>query len=197
MADISALQQEIVNDISGKLRLKLSGEEKQRLARRPTENAEAYKFYLQGRQEMNKSADQGWKKAAEYFQQAVDQDPNYAAAYAGLSDAYGALGYNVDLPPKAAYEKSRVAAERSIALDDTLAEGHEATARTTGRTGTLRGQSANTDVPSNSTPTSSRPGLYSRIRPRSFASVSGTRPKSKELDRFLWRSALAGELVLL
>ncbi len=129
MADISALQQEIVSDISSKLQLKLSGEVKQRLGRRPTENAEAYKFYLQGRQEMDKWTDSSWKKAAQYFQQAVDQDQNYAAAYAGLSEAYVLLGANVDLPTKEAYEKARVAAERSIALDDTLAEGHAAFAR--------------------------------------------------------------------
>jgi TolB-like protein/Tfp pilus assembly protein PilF/predicted Ser/Thr protein kinase len=129
MADISALQQQIVRDISSKLQLKLSGNEKERLARRPTENAEAYKFYLLGRQEMDKWTDPGWKKAAEYFKQAVDQDPNYAAAYAGLSEAYVLLGYAVDAPTKEAYEKARAAAERSIALDDTLAEGHAAFAR--------------------------------------------------------------------
>src|SRR5271168_1143354 len=129
MADISALQQEIVSDISSKLQLKLSGKEKERLARRPTEDAEAYKLYLQGRQELNKFTDPGWRKAAEYFQQAVDKDPNYAAAYAGLADAYVLLGYNVDMPTKEAYEKARVAAERSIALDDTLPEAHAALAR--------------------------------------------------------------------
>jgi TolB-like protein/Tfp pilus assembly protein PilF/predicted Ser/Thr protein kinase len=129
MADISALQQEIVSDISSKLQLKLSGKEKQRLARRPTENAEAYRFYLQGRQEMDRWTDPGWKKGAEYFQQAVDQDPKYAAAYAGLAEAYVLLGYAVDVPTKEAYEKARMAAERSIALDDTLAEGHAAFAR--------------------------------------------------------------------
>src|SRR5271169_870972 len=129
MTDISALQQEIVSDISSKLQLKLSGNEKQRLARRPTENAEAYRFYLLGRQEMDKWTDPGWKKGAEYYQQAVDEESNYAAAYAGLAEAYVLLGSAVDVPTKEAYEKARVAAERSIALDDTLAEGHEAFAR--------------------------------------------------------------------
>jgi eukaryotic-like serine/threonine-protein kinase len=129
MEDISALQQEIVSDISSKLRLRLSGEEKQRLARRPTENAEAYRFYLLGRQELGKFTDQGWKNAAQYFQQAVDKDPNYAAAYAGLAEAYVLLGYDVDLPTKEAYEKARAAAERSLALDGTLAEGHAAFGR--------------------------------------------------------------------
>ena len=128
LANISALQQEIVGDISEKLRLKLSGADKKRLARRPTENPEAYQAYLQGRREMDKWNDQGWKKAAEYFRQAVDKDPTYAAAYAGLSEAYGALGYFVDLPPREAYDKARAAAERALALDDSSAEAHAALA---------------------------------------------------------------------
>jgi tetratricopeptide (TPR) repeat protein len=78
---------------------------------------------------LNKFTDQSWKNAAQYFQQAVDKDPNYAGAYAGLSEAYVLLGYDVDLPTKEAYEKARIAAEHSIALDDTLAEGHAAFGR--------------------------------------------------------------------
>ena len=97
LANISALQQEIVSDISDKLRLKLSGSDKQRLARRPTENAEAYQLYLEGRRQMDQWNDQSWKKAAEFFQKAVDKDPNYAAAHAGLSEAYGVLGFYIDL----------------------------------------------------------------------------------------------------
>jgi serine/threonine protein kinase/tetratricopeptide (TPR) repeat protein len=124
LADIPTLQQEIVSDISSKLRLRLSGEEKQRLARRPTENAEAYQFYVQGRHEMDKFTDAGWKKAAGYFQQAVDKDASYAAAYAGLAEAYGFLGAESDIPSKEAYQKANAAANRAIAIDDGLAEGH-------------------------------------------------------------------------
>ena len=126
LANISALQQEIVSDISDKLRLKLTGSDKQRLSRRPTENAEAYQFYLEGRRQMDQWTDQSWKKAAEFFQKAVDKDPNYAAAYAGLSDAYGILGFYVDLPSREAYEKARQSAERALALDPNLAEAHAA-----------------------------------------------------------------------
>jgi serine/threonine protein kinase/tetratricopeptide (TPR) repeat protein len=126
LANISALQQEIVADISDKLRLKLSGSEKQRLAQRPTENAEAYQLYLQGRREMDAWNDKSWQRAAEYFQKAVDKDPNYAAAYAGLSDAYGILGYFVLLRPKEAYDKARAAADKALALDENSAEGHAA-----------------------------------------------------------------------
>ena len=124
LADVAALQQEIVTNISSRLRLKLSGEERQSLAPRTTENAEAYQFYLQGRREMAKADDPGWKKAAQYFQQAVDKDPDYAPAYAGLAEAYGILGYVEDLPPKEAYEKAQAAARRAIALDDGSAEAH-------------------------------------------------------------------------
>jgi tetratricopeptide (TPR) repeat protein len=124
MADISALQQEIVRDISGKLRLRLSGEQHQRLERRPTANAEAYQFYAQGRHEMDKFNDSNWKKAVGLFQQAIDKDPSYAAAYAGLADAYAILGDVSDLPPKEAFEKARAAANRAVALDEGLAEGH-------------------------------------------------------------------------
>jgi eukaryotic-like serine/threonine-protein kinase len=126
MANISSLQQKIVSDISEKLRLKLSGSDKERLAKRPTENAEAYRLYVQGRRQMNLWNDASWKKAAEFFQQAVDKDPNYAAADAGLSDALGMLAYNMDLPPKDAYEKARVAAERALVLDPGSAEGYAA-----------------------------------------------------------------------
>jgi TolB-like protein/tRNA A-37 threonylcarbamoyl transferase component Bud32/Tfp pilus assembly protein PilF len=124
LADVSALQQEIVRDVSDKLRLRLSGEQHQRLERRPTEDPEAYQFYVQGRHEMDKFTDASWKKASEFFQRAIEKDPNYSAAYAGLADAYGVLGSISDLPPKEAYEKARAAANRAITLDDGLAEAH-------------------------------------------------------------------------
>jgi TolB-like protein/Tfp pilus assembly protein PilF/predicted Ser/Thr protein kinase len=124
LADVAGLQQEIVRDVSDKLRLRLSGEQHQRLDRRPTEDAEAYQFYALGRHEMDKFSDNGWKKAAGFFQQAVDKDPGYAAAYAGLAEAYAMLGAESDLPSKEAYEKARAAANRAIALDDRLADAH-------------------------------------------------------------------------
>lgn len=126
LANVSALQQQIVSDVSSKLRLRLGGASKERLAQHPTENVEAYQFYLQGRREMDEFNDNGWKKAAQSFQNAVDRDSNYAAAYAGLSEAYGLLGYFVDIAPKEGYEKARTAAERALALDDASAEAHTA-----------------------------------------------------------------------
>lgn len=81
---------------------------------------------MQGRREMDRWNDEGWKKGLEYFQQAVNKDPNYAAAYAGLSDAYAMLGYEYDLPPKKAYQDARTAAEHALAIDRDSAEGHAA-----------------------------------------------------------------------
>jgi eukaryotic-like serine/threonine-protein kinase len=124
LTDVSALQQEIVRDVSDKLRLRLSGEQHERLDRRPTEDPEAYQFYAQGRHEMDKGTDASWKKAARFFQQAIDKDPSYAAAYAGLADAFAILGSVSDIQPKEAFEKAKVAANRAIALDDGLADAH-------------------------------------------------------------------------
>jgi serine/threonine protein kinase/tetratricopeptide (TPR) repeat protein len=128
LADIAALQQEIVRDISDRLRLKLSGAEKERLAKRPTVNPEAYELYLRGRHEMYKWTNAGWKKSVEYFQQATDKDPNYAAAYAGLADGYALLGNAVYLPGRDAFQKAEAAANHAIALDESLGEAHLALA---------------------------------------------------------------------
>ena len=126
LADVSGLQQEIASDLSSKLKLRLSGEERHRLERRPTEDAEAYQFYALGRHEMDRFIDAGWKKAAGYFQRAIDKDPSYAAAYAGLAEAYGFLQAESDLPAQEAYQKGRAAADRAVALDEGLAEAHAA-----------------------------------------------------------------------
>ena len=126
LSEVSGLPQDVVTGLSGRLRPKLSGEEKQRLDRRPTENAEAYQFYVLGRHEMDKVSDASWKKAVGYFQQAVDKDPTYAAAYAGMAEAYGLLGTESDLPPLEAYQKGKAAAERAVSLDPGLSEAHSA-----------------------------------------------------------------------
>jgi len=128
MADFSALQQDIVLDISDRLRLKLSGAEKEHLTKRPTVNPEAYELYLRGRHEMYKWTDAGWKKSVEYFQQATAKDPSYAAAYAGLADGYALLGNGVYLPARDAFQKAEAAADRAIALDESLGEAHLALA---------------------------------------------------------------------
>lgn len=122
-SDIFELQDEISKEISDKLKIKLSGEEKRLLTKRYTENTEAYKLYLQGRYCLGKLTGEGIKKGIEKFQEAIDQDPSYALAYAGLAHAYYIQSSNY-LPPKEAMPKARAAALRALEMDDSLAEAH-------------------------------------------------------------------------
>ena len=92
LADIVSVQQEIATAISGNLRVRLTQEEKTRLNKSPATNPEAYQFYLRGRYHANQTTAAELKKGIEYFQQAIDKDPGYALAYAGLADSYSALG---------------------------------------------------------------------------------------------------------
>jgi eukaryotic-like serine/threonine-protein kinase len=122
--DIFVVQDEISNEISGKLRLQLTRAEKKRLTKHHTENAEAYRLYLQGRHHWNKWTEQGFYKAIDYFQQAVEKDPSYALAYAGLADSYVLLGWNSYLPPKEVFPKGKAAARMALQLDPDLPEAH-------------------------------------------------------------------------
>jgi serine/threonine-protein kinase len=124
LADILAVQDEIAREITDKLRLRLSGEDRKRLTKRYTENTEAYQAYLAGRYHWNKRTEEGLKKAIEEFEQAKARDPGYALAYAGLADCYALLGDYGFLPPHDAYPKAKAAAEKALELDDTLAEAH-------------------------------------------------------------------------
>ncbi|HWQ33487.1 MAG TPA: protein kinase [Blastocatellia bacterium] len=126
ITDIFQLQEELAQDISEKLRLKLTGEEKRRLVRRYTDNTEAYHLYLKGRHYTTTRRTEEWiRKGIEHFQQAIDLDPNYALAYAGLADAYAFLASSTGgWPPRQAYPKAIAAAQKALALDDSLAEAH-------------------------------------------------------------------------
>jgi serine/threonine protein kinase/Tfp pilus assembly protein PilF len=120
LADILAVQDEISSEIFEKLRLRLTGEDKKRATKRYTENAEAYQVYLRGRYYWNQGTIAGFKKAIEYFQDAIAKDPKYALAYAGLADSYLFLGsYFVEAIPEA-----KTAALKALELDRTLAEAH-------------------------------------------------------------------------
>jgi serine/threonine protein kinase/Tfp pilus assembly protein PilF len=120
--DIFSIQEEISNEISGKLRLHLTPTEKKRLGRRHTQNAEAYQLYLKGRYYWNKWTEEGFRKGIDYFQQAIEQDPGYALAYSGLADSYVLLGWNSFLLPKEAFPKAKAAAMKSLRFDENLAE---------------------------------------------------------------------------
>lgn len=129
-SDIFEVQEEIAREISEKLRLRLTGEEKGRLAKRYTENTEAYQLYLKGRYHWNKRTAEALEKGIESFRQAIESDPAYALAYAGISDCYAFLG-DVGLtaiPSREAFAKAREAARRALEIDDALAEAHNSLA---------------------------------------------------------------------
>jgi TolB-like protein/DNA-binding winged helix-turn-helix (wHTH) protein/predicted negative regulator of RcsB-dependent stress response len=124
LADIVNLQGEIAQEISEKLRLKLTGGQKERLTKAHTESAEAYQLYLQGRYYWHKGTDEARIKSGEYFQRAIEKDPNYALAYAGSSDSYTVMAFYGQMPPKEAWRKSEEAAVKALAIDDALGEAH-------------------------------------------------------------------------
>ncbi len=120
--DILALEEEISREISGKLRLKVTGEEAERLTRRATESPEAYRLYLKGLFYWNKRTADGLRKGIELFQQAIELDPEYALAYAGVAHSYNQLGFYQHLPPQDAFPRARAAATRALELEPELGE---------------------------------------------------------------------------
>ncbi len=123
-SDLFVLQEDVSRDISEKLRLRLTTEERQRLIKRYTENSEAYQLYLKGRYHWNKLSPDGLLKAVDYMQQALDKDPSYALAYAGMADAYNMISFFSVLPPREAMPKAKAAASKALEIDDGLAEAH-------------------------------------------------------------------------
>ena len=124
LADVLVLQEDLAKEISRELLGKLTAEDERRLSRRYTKDAEAYQAYLQGRHHIQTRTEEGFELAIEYFQEAIDKDPSYALAYAGLADALGLLGHYTYLPPAETYRKAREAASKSLELDGTLAEAY-------------------------------------------------------------------------
>ena len=124
MADIFDVQEQIAREIFEKLSVRLSSEQHRRLARRHTESTEAYREYLKGRYYWNKRTEEGLKKSRQHFQQAVEIDPAYAPAYAGLADSYAlpAIAEYGLLPPKEAMPRAKAAASRALEINDGLAE---------------------------------------------------------------------------
>jgi serine/threonine protein kinase/Tfp pilus assembly protein PilF len=122
--DIFAIQDEMSSEISEKLRLQLSRSEKKRLVKRHTEDADAYRLYLQGRHHWNRWTEDGFYKAIGYFGQAIEKDPSYALAYTGLAESYVLLGWNSYLPAKDAFPRGKAAAMTALQLDPDLGEAH-------------------------------------------------------------------------
>jgi eukaryotic-like serine/threonine-protein kinase len=125
-SDIFSVQEEIAGQIAEKLRLRLTGAEKSHLSKRHTQNPEAYEFYLKGRFHWNKRTPESMKKAVEFFQKALEKDPEYALAYAGLADCFAAAATFSLLPPRETVPRIKAAALKAIEIDDKLAEPHVA-----------------------------------------------------------------------
>jgi TolB-like protein/Tfp pilus assembly protein PilF len=125
-SDVFAIHEEISSEISTELRLKLTGAERERLKKRYTENTKAFHFYLKGRHHLNKRTASGIGKAIEHFREAIELDPTYALAYAGLADSYTLLGSAAyDSPrPLEMMPKAKAAAVKALEIDETLAEAH-------------------------------------------------------------------------
>jgi eukaryotic-like serine/threonine-protein kinase len=126
LTDVLTVQEEISRDISNNLRFRLTGEEKERLKKNGTENAESYQLYLKGRYYSNKASLVGLKKSVDYFQQAIEIDPGNALAYAGLANSYGTLGIFAYLQSKDAFPKAKAAALKALEIDASLAEARAA-----------------------------------------------------------------------
>ena len=129
LSDLLTTQREIVAEIVGKLQLKLSGESEQKLAKKYTDNNEAYQLYLQGRFHWNKLQIPEFEKAIVFFKQAIEKDPNYALAYSGLADTYHLFPGFGDFRAKDYRPQAKQAAVKALELDPNLAEAHTSLAK--------------------------------------------------------------------
>lgn len=124
LRDIFVLQSDVAGAVAREIKLRLSSNERARLASRPSIDPEAYQLYLKGRYFWNKRSGDGFAEAIGYFQQAIAREPNYAQAYAGLADSYILQGPNDILPAKQVYPQAKEAASKALAIDDSMAEPH-------------------------------------------------------------------------
>jgi eukaryotic-like serine/threonine-protein kinase len=123
-ADMLPLQEEISRKIVEKLRLRLSRDQQQRFTKSHQPNTEAYHLYLKGRYNWNKRTPDGLKTGIEYFKQAIEKDPTYALAYAGLADSYALLGNYGVIPQDEALQRAQGAATKALEIDEALPEAH-------------------------------------------------------------------------
>lgn len=124
MADLSGLQRQLSQDIAANLRVRLTGTEQLKMQNRPSASPQAYELYLKGRYFWGKRTKDSLQQGISYFEQAIHADPNFALAYAGLADSYNLLDDWGRTAPRDSFPKARAAAEKAIALDDSLAEAH-------------------------------------------------------------------------
>ena len=124
IADILSLQEQLSQDIGTKLRIRLTGNQQKKIRSRYSASPEGYQLYLKGRFFWNLRSREGLLRAIDLFQQAIKVDPRYAVAYAGLADCYNLLDDWGKMPARDSFPKARAAAEKALALDDSLAEAH-------------------------------------------------------------------------
>jgi serine/threonine protein kinase/tetratricopeptide (TPR) repeat protein len=122
--DVFTIQDEITLAIVNKLKGRLFREEEADLLKRYTQNPRAYNLYMMGKFHWNKRTEEGFHEAINYFERATNEDPSYALAYVGLADSYGLLGAYSYLAPEESFPKAKLAVEKAIEIDDTLAEAH-------------------------------------------------------------------------
>jgi TolB-like protein/Tfp pilus assembly protein PilF/predicted Ser/Thr protein kinase len=123
-SDIFALQNDLAREITTNLRMRLSGDEERRMARRYTANSDAYQDYMRGRFWWSRRGPDAAGRSIEFFQRAIEKDPNFALAYSGLADAYSNQGTSASSPPMEVYPKAKEAAQKALQIDDSLAEAH-------------------------------------------------------------------------
>jgi TolB-like protein/Tfp pilus assembly protein PilF len=126
--DVFAVQEDIAGDVADELQVKLTPKDKKVLAKRGTENSEAYQLYLKSQYSLNGPGGSNWKKGLEYAQQAIEKDPNYALAYAEIAGIYDGVGQVGALPYAEAYSKAKAAAKKALEIDPTLPQAHSALA---------------------------------------------------------------------
>jgi eukaryotic-like serine/threonine-protein kinase len=126
LEDIFDVQEELARQISENLRLRLTSEDEKRLGKRRTHNTEAYQLYLKGRFYLARRTESSIVMSFEYFERAIECDPTYALAYAGLADAYVLAQIYIAVSPTIALPKARAAVSRALELDESLAEAHTA-----------------------------------------------------------------------
>jgi eukaryotic-like serine/threonine-protein kinase len=124
LSELVALQGEIARDVSQKLRSRLSGADEQKISKDYTANVEAYRLYLKGRYHIFKLTPPEVYQGISYFNQAIDLDPSYALAYAGISDAYRSLALGGEMLPAEFFPKAKAASQKALQIDETLAEAH-------------------------------------------------------------------------
>jgi DNA-binding winged helix-turn-helix (wHTH) protein/TolB-like protein/lipoprotein NlpI len=122
--NIFAVEDTVSEQVARSIRLQLTGEEKKKFSKRPTENSNAYEAYIKGRYFWNKRTAEGMKKGLAYFRDAIALDPNFAQAYVGIADSYATLGLYAVLPPKEAFPAAKEAGKKALEMDPTLAEAH-------------------------------------------------------------------------